>query len=146
MGAQVGDGGCHVVVGAEALPLGGEGVVEATPQADGDLAGGERQAGGRQGPPHHGALGDQHPLGERLRQLEADDRQQGPRPGEREQVVVVVDAAQIAVGDRLRRMHVLAVDQPRAVEEGEDALAALEVVGDPGQVDVIAPAVDELHP
>ena len=60
------------------------------------------------------------------------------------QVVVGVDAAQIAEGDRLGGVDVVAVEQPRRVEEGEDALAALEVVGDPGQLDLVAPAVDEL--
>ena len=99
---------------------------------------------GREGAARHGALGLQHPLGELLGEVEAEDRQQGVRPGERVEVVVGVDAAQVAEGDRHGGVDGVAVEQARRVQEGEDALAALEVVGDPRQLDLVAPAVDEL--
>ena len=55
-GPQLGDGGRHVVVGAEALPPVGESVVETAAQVDGDPAAVEGQGVAARVPPDHEAL------------------------------------------------------------------------------------------
>ncbi len=143
-GAQVGHGRRHVVVGAEALSPVREGVVEAAAQVDGDALAVEGQAGGGHGAAGHGALGFEEPVGGVLGEPVADDAGQSLGPVEGVEVVVGVDPAQVPEGGGLGGVDVRVVEQPGGVQGRQDALPALGVVVPAGDLQLVAPAVDEL--
>ncbi len=145
--AQIAQGDRHVVPQAEALAMVGEGVVEAAAQVDGDAAR-EREPGGEDGPAHHQALGLQDAVGQRVREVDPDDPEEGAGRQERVDVRLGVDLPELAIGGGLGGVQAALRGEAQIGQEGEDALAALRIHGPPGELDLVAPAVDQLdrHP
>ncbi len=143
-GAQVGDGRGHVVVDAEALAPGGKGVVETAAEVDGDAPPSRARRVASSVPPAMERC-DSSIRSATSSGTEADDARQGARPVQGVQVVVGVDAPEVAEGGRLGPVDGGSVEEAGGVEEAEDALAAARIVRAPGQVELVAPAVDEPH-
>jgi hypothetical protein len=59
-------------------------------------------------------------------------------------VILGVDPPELAVGGGLGGVQMARGGQPQVAQEGEDALAAEGVGGRTGELDLIAPAVDQL--
>jgi hypothetical protein len=140
---QLADGDRHVVPQAEALAVVGISVVETAAQVDGDPAR-QGEPGGEDRPPHHKALGFEDAVGERVGEVEADDPEERSRLKEGVDVILGVDPPELAVGGGFRGVQVARRGQPQVAQEGEDALAAEGVGGRTGELDLIAPAVDQL--